>query len=98
MLYSEIRGWQWLITWDNPTPANSTTLKSALRGLGSVIEATTKTTVIFAPRHGVSWKVIRDALTSNLNQTTGKVVYVNMMSKRAFEWGPQTNFQWQRVI
>ena len=58
MLISEIKRWQWVITWDNPKPANSSTMYSALARLGNVTKIQTKTTVLLAPRAGVSIETI----------------------------------------
>src|SRR5260221_4486586 len=41
MRISEIRGWQWLITWDNPIPADSSAMLRALGNLGRVTKVQT---------------------------------------------------------
>jgi hypothetical protein len=33
MLYSEMKGWHWIITWDNPVPADSSAMVTALSAL-----------------------------------------------------------------
>ena len=98
MLVSEIRGWHWVITWDNPQPANSSALLNALNGLGHVTELGTKTTVALAPMQNIRPKDIRAAISENMNLETGKVVYVNLRSHKAFQWGPDTGNKWRQVV
>jgi hypothetical protein len=97
MLYSEIKGWHWMITWDNPVPANSSAIVAALSALGKLTKVQTKTTYILAPRKDVGWRQIRRALTQNLHPRKGNVAYVNLKSGAAFEWGRNSNFRWRGV-
>ena len=57
MLISEVQGWYYFISWDNPMPADSSTILSALRSLGKVTELNTKTSVVLAPKkkYKVAW-------------------------------------------
>lgn len=36
MLISELKGWHWAITWDNPIPADSSAMLAALSALGNL--------------------------------------------------------------
>ena len=97
MLISEIKGWQWLITWDNPLPANSSTMLNALQALGRITKVQTKTTVLLAPLSGVKARAIRAAIRLNLNPSTGNSAYVNLRSGRAWHLSTVTNFQWEEI-
>jgi hypothetical protein len=77
MLYSEIKGWHWIITWDNPVPADSSAIVAALSALGKLTKVQTKTTYILAPKKHIGWRPIRNAITGNLHRKKGNVVYVN---------------------
>ena len=96
MLYSEIRGWQWMITWDNPVPADSSAIIAALQKLGRVTKLETVTTHIFAPKKRVNYHQIRAALTANLNPTTGKVAYTNLKTGNVCEWVRKPNIAGER--
>ena len=98
MLISEIKGWQWLITWDNPVPPNSSAMLRDLQSLGRVKTMQTKTTVFFAPRAGVAWHNVRAAIGKNLHPAIGNAAYVNLRSRMAFQLGAGTNFKWKRVV
>lgn len=97
MLHSEIKGWHWAITWDNPNPANSSAMLAALGRLGKLTKVQTKTTYILAPRKRVKWKQVRAAITGNLHPRKGNALYVNLRSGRIFEWGSNTNRRWRRA-
>ena len=100
MLISEIRGWHWVITWDNPLPADSSAMLAALRSLGRLTSVQTKTTYLLAPKKGVGWRQIRAAIEANLHPQKGNVTYVNLRSKGAFEWvewGGKTGHRWRKV-
>jgi hypothetical protein len=97
MLISEVRGWHWAITWDNPVPADSSAILHVLGKLGRVTKLYTKTTVLLAPKSGVSWRQIRAAITNNLDPKKGNVAYANLRSGKAFQWGPKTGHHWRRV-
>lgn len=97
MLLSEIHGWYWAITWDNPRPANSSAMLAGLKRIGRVTRLAAKTTVLLAPKANVGWRQIRGVLVTNLHPQKGNVVYVNLRTKRAFQWGSNTGFKWKRV-
>jgi hypothetical protein len=97
MLISEIRGWQWAITWDNPVPADSSAILRALRKLGRVTKMQTKTSVLLAPKSGIGWGQIRAAITANLHPKKGNVMYANLRSGKAFQWGSKTSHHWRQV-
>jgi hypothetical protein len=97
MLISEIRRWHWAITWDNPDPANSSTMLHSLKRLGHVTRIQTKTTVLLAPRKGVEWRDIRRVIADNLHPMRGNAFYANLRSRRAFQYGTKTHHRWRRV-
>lgn len=87
-LISEVKSWHWLITWDNPRPADSSSMLSALDGRGKVIVVRTKTTVLLAPYAKATWQKIRGDIEANLNPSKrklGKAVYCNLRSGKCFE-------------
>lgn len=98
MLVSEIKGWYYYISWDNPVPANSRSMLKALRALGNVSVLETKTSIALAPKQGYSWRHVRTAIEENLNQTTGKAFYVNLRSGKGFEISQRTNWRWRSAI
>ena len=98
MLLSEIKGWHWAITWDNPIPANSSTMLAALKKLGKLTKVQTKTSCILAPKASVSWRQIRSAIESNLHPTKGNALYVNLRNGSVFQRGKITNHKWKKVI
>ena len=97
MLISEIRGWHWAITWDNPNPADSSTMLKALSRLGRVTKTQTKTTVLLAPKVGVDWRRIRKVIVDNLHREKGNAFYANLRTHGAFQWGRNTRFHWKKV-
>ncbi len=97
MLISEIRGWHWAITWDNPDPPDSSKMLKALNQLGHLTTVQTKTTVLLAPKVGVGWQRIRAVIVTNLHQKKGNAFYVNLRTRRAFQWGRKTRFHWKKV-
>lgn len=90
-------GWHWVITWDNPKPANSSALLGALSALGKLTQVQTKTTYVFAPRKNVTWQQIRAAIVANLHPHKGNVCYVNLRTGLAWEWGRLSGHKWRRV-
>jgi len=98
MLISELRGWQWLITWDNPIPANSSAMLAALGNLGRVTQVQTKTTVLLAPKAKVSWQAIRAAISAHLHPAKGNAAYVNLRSGKAFQRGADTYHHWRQIV
>lgn len=97
MLYSQLKKWHWLISWDNPQPATSSTMLADLASLGKVTRVQTATTVILAPYASAGWRKIRAAIVANLNPATGKAVYINLRSGNAFDYGPATGHLWNKV-
>ncbi len=97
MLISEIKGWQWLITWDNPVPANSSKMLAALEELGRITKVQTKTTVLLAPKATANAKAIRIAIEANLHPLKGNAAYVNLRSGKAFQRGADTNHKWKEI-
>ncbi len=98
MLISEIRGWHWAISWDNPRPANSSTMLRDLEKLGRLTAVQTKTTYLLAPKVGVNFKQIRDAIAANLHPDKGNAFYANLRSGKVFEYGSATAPKWKRVV
>ena len=98
MLISELRGWHWAITWDNPVPADSSSMLTALGALGKLTAVQTKTTYLLAPKANVGWRQIRTAIENSLHPTKGNVFYVNLRSGKSFERGSQTGHKWKRAI
>jgi len=96
-LLSEIRGWHWVITWDNPLPADSSKMLQALSALGKLTQVQTKTTYILAPRKSAKWRKIRAAIVANLHPRKGNVCYVNLRSGLAFEWSGTSGRKWRKV-
>ena len=101
-LISDVKGWHWLITWDNPVPANSSAMIRALSALGKVQPVYTKTTAVLAPLKKSKWRKIRKAIESNLNpsrRTIGKATYANLRSGKCFEcvMTRKPGKRWKRV-
>lgn len=97
MLLSQINKWHWLITWDNPVPANSSTMLKELGKLGAITPLQAKTTVLLAPKASVTWKQIRQAIDMNLHPKKGKAAYANLRTQNAFHRGPSTKHVWKRA-
>ncbi len=95
MLISELNGWHYIITWDNPVPPNSSAILAALRLLGKVTQLNTKTTVALSPRASTTYRDVRHAIESNINPKTGNAVYVNLKSGKAFHIGKKTKHLWK---
>jgi hypothetical protein len=70
---------------------------SALARLGRIRRAQTKTTVLLAPKAGIGWRAIRRAVVANMHPRIGNVAYVNLRSRRAFEWGSASNHHWREM-
>jgi hypothetical protein len=70
---------------------------AALAGLGRVTPAQTKTTILLAPRKGISWRNIRAAIRANLNPMIGNAFYANLRTQKAFECGSKTGHLWKKV-
>ena len=94
-LLSRVKRWHWLVTWDNPQPADSSTMISALGALGRLTQVQTKTTWVLAPKKNGNWRAIRQAIVANLHPRKGNAVYVNLRSGKIFEWGSQTERAWK---
>lgn len=95
-LISEINKWHYLITWDNPVPADSSAIRAALEALGKVYELGPKTTVILAPRSQFNWRDVRRAIQNNLHKKKGNAVYANLRSSNIFGYGSHTGFSWRQ--
>ena len=98
MLVSEIKGWHWAITWDNASPADSSSMLAALGALGNLTEVQTKTTCLLAPKSGVTWRKIRSAIEVNLHPKKGNALYVNLRSGKVFQRGKRTGHKWKKVV
>ncbi len=96
-LISEIRSWQWAITWDNAKPANSSTMLADLANLGRLTQTQTKTTVLLAPKAKVTWRHIRLAIEKNLHPKKGNAFYANLRTRKAFQLGSKTKRRWKKV-
>lgn len=97
MLISEVKGWHYFISWDNPKPPNSAKIKDALSALGKVTQLLTKTSVAFSPRRGTHWRDVRSAIRDNLDTKKGNAFYVSLRSGQAFQIGEKTNWRWKKT-
>ncbi len=97
MLISEIQGWHYFISWDNPVPADSSAMLNALRALGKVTRLRTKTTVALSPRASTKWRDVRNAIKKNLSPQKGNAVYVNLRSGKCFQIDAHTKRLWKQV-
>jgi hypothetical protein len=95
MLISEIKKWHYFISWDNPLPADSSSMLSALRALGKVTTLQTKTSIALAPRSTVHWRDVRDAIKINLHSKKGNAFYVNVRTGKGFQIGAKTKWLWK---
>jgi hypothetical protein len=98
MLLSEMRGWHYGISWDNPCPADSSTMLKSLRKLGKVTRLQTKTSVILFPRVGVTYWDVRRAIVENLHPAKGNAFYVNLRSRETRQYGKRTDGKWKRIV
>jgi hypothetical protein len=96
-LVSEVKKWHWVITWDNPVPADSSKMRSALGRLGKLTPLQTKTTVVLAPLRFVTAAKIRKVIVAHLHPTRGNAVYVNLRTKNAWQYGVTTGYNWEKV-
>ncbi len=94
MLPTEFEKWHFIITWDNPVPADSSKMLQALRKLGRVTPVNTKTTVILSPKEGVGWRRVRKVIQKHLNYANGNAAYMNLRSRTAAHYGPKTKRKW----
>ena len=94
-LKRQLREWHWAITYDNPLPANSSSMIEALSALGELTRVQTKTTWMLATREGVTWRHVRNAITNNLHPRKGNALYVNLRTGKAYEWGANTGRRWR---
>jgi len=97
MLISEVQGWHYFISWDNPAPADSSAILKSLGKLGKVRKLTTKTTIALSPLASTTWQDVRSAIYHNLHPTKGKAFYVNLRSGRGFHVGSATKWNWKEV-
>jgi hypothetical protein len=96
-LISGVQGWFYFISWDNPHPADSSSILASLRKLGKVTTLQTKTSVALAPKKSKKWRDVRRAIERNLHPKKGNAFYVNLRSGRAFQLGRKTNRRWKEV-
>ena len=94
MLFSEIQGWHYFISWDNPFPPDSSTMLKALAKLGKVTKLHTKTTVALSPKAKTHFTQVRDAIRDNLHQRKGNALYVNLRSGKGFQISANTGLVW----
>jgi len=97
MLISELKGWHYMVSWDNPVPANSSSMLTSLKKLGRVTEIQTKTTIALSPRSSTGWRDVRSAIVNNLNPKKGNAIYVNIKSGKTFQYGKGTKYKWKKV-
>ena len=97
MLISEIKGWHYYISWDNPTPADSSAILKALGKLGRLTELGTKTSYVLSPRASKTSQDVRAAIKDNLHSLKGNAFYVNLRTGKAFQIGKSTNWLWKRA-
>lgn len=95
MLLSDIQGWHYFITWDNPVPANSSAMLRDLEALGHVTSVATKTTVALTPYAGTTWRQVRDAIETNLHPQKGNAMYVTLRTGKAFQISAKTGMLWK---
>jgi len=95
MLISQVKRWHYFISWDNPDPADSSTMVQALRRLGKLTKLQTKTSYVLAPRKNSDWRQVRDAIRANLHPKKGNAFYVNLRSGKGFQIGPHTKGLWK---
>jgi hypothetical protein len=93
MLVSEILGWQWVVTWDNPQDYDA--IIRAFEALGRADKLATATTILFAPRSDVGEDQVRATIVEHMKPDTGHVVYVNLETKAAHEW---KDGAWHKVV
>ncbi len=101
MLISEVRGWRYFISWDNPQPADSSSMLKDLERLGKVKPLETKTSVVLSPKRKTTYHHVREAIKKNLsreNLKTGKAFYVNLRSGQGFEIGKSTKWKWRYPV
>ena len=98
MLISEIKGWHYMISWDNPVPADSSSMLKSLGKLGRVTEIQTKTTVALSQKSSTDWRDVRVAIVNNLDNKKGNAFYVNIRSGKTFQYGKSTKYKWKKVV
>jgi hypothetical protein len=81
MLISELNNDFYLITWDNPVPANSRGMLSALGRLGRVEIVHAKTTVKLWPKSTATFGKVRYNVRMNFHRTKGRAVIVGVEQK-----------------
>lgn len=95
MLISEVKGWHYFISWDNPVPENSSAMLQSLGELGKLSTLQTKTSVALAPYSTTHWQQVRDAIKTHLHPEKGNAFYVNLRSGKGFQVGPRTKWHWK---
>ena len=97
MIISDVQKWCYFISWDNPRPADSSTMLKSLRKLGKLTILQTKTSVAFAPKKSTTWRDVRAAIDQNLHSGKGNAFYVNLRSGYGFHIGKKTNYHWRKA-
>jgi hypothetical protein len=95
MLISEVKGWHYFISWDNPVPADSSAMLQSLCKLGRLTKLQTKTSLALAPYATTHWRQVRDVIKANLHGKKGNAFYVNLRSGKGFEIGSRTKRLWK---
>ena len=97
MLTSEIHGRYYFISWDNPVPADSSSMLKALQALGKVTPLHPRTSVALAPKSKTTWRDVRAAIDQNLHPVKGSAFYVNLHSGKGFHFGAKTKRLWKEA-
>jgi hypothetical protein len=97
VLISEIKGWRYYISWDNPVPADSSAMLEALSKFGKLAKIHTKTSHVLSPKSWVRPRHVRQAIKHNLHPSKGNAFYVNMRTGKAFHIGKKTKMHWKRI-
>ena len=95
MLVSDVLGWHYFISWDNPVPPDSSKIIEALEKLGRVTRLTTKTTVALSPGASSTEHDVQNAIKGNISKEDGNAVYVNVHTGKGFQIGKETEYLWK---
>lgn len=69
-----------------------------LSALGKVIPLQTKTSIAFAPKYDTTPYDVRTAIENNLHRVNGNAFYVNLRTKKGFNYGKKTNRRWKKAV
>lgn len=86
-----------IISWDNPIPANSSKMIANLKECGRVTKLSTSTSVLLSVKPNINIEKIRDIIKSNLNKKNGRAFYVNERKRLTFHIDARVSFHWKRV-